>query len=348
MSDFQLPSISVVTPTLNAVSVLGKCLEAIAAQDYPKELIEVVIADGGSTDGTLGIVSEFKIQNSKFKVRVVENPLKTGEAGKAVGVKKATGDLIALTDSDNILPTKDWFRWMVEPFADPEVVGSEPWEYTWRRGDGFIDRYCALMGMNDPLCYFIGNYDRMNLLSGKWTGIDLEQDDRGGWVKVTLAGRGLPTIGANGTILRRDFLEKMEIGDYLFDIDILAEAVEKGGELKFAKVKVGIIHLYCGNDIGKFIRKQKRRIRDFLYHQKMGTRKYPWQKQNKMGLVKFVVSCVTVFPLLYQTLKGYLRKPDVAWFFHPLACWITLWVYGWGRVKGYFSVGEMDREGWGQ
>ena len=336
-----LPSISVIIPTLNAASVLERCLRSIAIQDYPKELVEVVVADGGSADATLEIAA-------KYGAKIYENPLKTGEAGKAVGARKATGDLVALIDSDNILPTRDWFRRMVEPFSDPEIVGSEPWEYIWRAEDGFIDRYCALMGMNDPLCYFVGNYDRMNLLSGKWTEIDLEQEDRGNWIKITLAGSKLPTIGANGTMLRRDFLSGLGVGDYLFDIDLLAQAAEKKGRLNFAKVKVGIVHLYCGSDIGKFVRKQRRRIRDFLYHQKMGTRSYPWQKQNKLGLVKFVVSCITIFPLLYQTLKGYSRKPDVAWLFHPLACWITLWVYGLGRVGALFGTSEMSREGWRQ
>jgi len=335
------PSISIIIPTLNAASVLEGCLRSIELQDYPKELVEIVVADGGSTDRTLEIARN-------YGAKIYENPLKTGEAGKAAALRQAQGDLVALIDSDNILPQTDWFKRMVEPFSDSEIVGSEPWEYTWRSKDGFIDRYCALMGMNDPLCYFLGNYDRLNILSGKWTEVEVGQEDKGDWIKVTLTKKGLPTIGANGTLLRRSFLEEVEVGDYLFDIDLLAEAVEKRGELKFAKVKIGIVHLFCGGDIGKFARKQKRRLKDFLYHQKVGDRSYPWQKQNKMGLVRFVLSCVTVLPLIYQSLKGYLRKPDAAWFFHPLACWITLWVYGWGMVQGLFSKKEASREGWGQ
>ncbi len=44
--------------------------------------------------------------------------LKTGEAGKAVGMKQARGEIIALIDSDNILPSRDWLSFMVEPFHD--------------------------------------------------------------------------------------------------------------------------------------------------------------------------------------------------------------------------------------
>jgi len=69
---------------------------------------------------------------------------------------------------------------------------------------------------------------------------------------------------------------------------------------------------------------------------------------NKTGIAKFVLSCLFVFPLLAQSIKGYLKKPDRAWFFHPIACWLTLWEYGWGRIGGLFVVRELQREGWRQ
>ncbi|MBU3956768.1 glycosyltransferase [Patescibacteria group bacterium] len=54
-----LPSISVLIPTLNAASVLGKCLKSIVEQDYPKNKIEIIIAHGGSTDKTLEIAKKY-------------------------------------------------------------------------------------------------------------------------------------------------------------------------------------------------------------------------------------------------------------------------------------------------
>ena len=341
MKSEKLSTISILIPTLNAVSVLESCLKSIANQDYPKEKIEIIISDGGSTDGTLEIAK-------KYKAKIYPNPLKTGEAGKAVAFKKARNELVALIDSDNRLPDEAWLKKMVVPFADSEIIGSEPWEFTYRLKDGFIDRYCALMGMNDPLCYFLGNYDRLNILSGRWTGLPVKQEDKGGWLKVTLKPGAIPTIGANGTVLRREILTKRNlVGDYLFDIDILAQLANQK-PVKFVKVKTGIIHFYCGSDIKKFIRKQKRRVKDYLYYQKIGVRKYPWQKQNKLGLLKFVFSCITIMPLIWQAIKGYLKKPDPAWFFHPLACWITLGVYGWGKLSGTVNIKQMSREKWGQ
>src|SRR3989338_8867906 len=159
MSDREFPTISVITPTLNAGKVLEAELKSIREQDYPQEKIEIIIADGGSTDSTIDIAK-------RFDAKIVENHLKTGEAGKAVGVKHAQGDLVALIDSDNILPDPTWLRSMVQPFLDdPNIVASEPWRYTYRKEGGFIERYCALLGMNDPIVLFYGNYDRLSTLT---------------------------------------------------------------------------------------------------------------------------------------------------------------------------------------
>lgn len=337
-----LPSISVLMPTLNAASVLEGCLKSITNQDYPREKVEIIIADGGSKDKTVEIAK-------KYNAKVYKNFLRTAESGKAVALKKAKGEFVVLIDSDNILPNKNWIKRMVKPFSSKEVIGSEPWEYTYRANDGFIDRYCALMGMNDPYCYFLGNYDRLNVLTGKWTSLKIKTVDCGDWIKVSFDNSGrIPTIGANGTFLRRSFLlERNQNKDYFFDVDVLTEA-SRCRTILFAKVKTGMIHLYCGSDIKKFIRKQKRRVSDYLYHEKSGARVYPWRKQNKTGIFKFIFCCFTILPLFFQSLKGYLKKKDSAWFFHPLACWITLVIYTEGRIASYFSVKEMDREGWKQ
>ena len=86
--------------------------------------------------------------------------MKTGEAGKAIGLKHTKNEIIVSIDYDNILPDKDWLKRMVKPFQDSEIIASEPIEYTYGKEDGYITRYYALLSMNDLLCLFGGNYDR--------------------------------------------------------------------------------------------------------------------------------------------------------------------------------------------
>jgi len=342
------PTVSILIPTLNASLVLENCLKSISVQNYPKDKIEIIVADGGSSDNTVEIAI-------RYGAVVVENKLKTGEAGKAAALKACGGDFAALIDSDNILPDSGWLGQMIEPLLKhAEAVGSEPWKYVWRKEDGFIDRYCALIGMNDPFVMFLGNYDRVNLLTGKWTEVEHGEEDMGGYLFLGLDRRGVPTIGANGTVFRTEFLKSRVRGDYLFDIDILAKEIKDKGSVKFIKVKNGIIHTFCGSDIGKFARKQRRRVKDYLFHlNEKKDREFSWgdmdlSGKNPWGMVKFVLSCILVVPLLVQMLVGLFKRFDTAWFFHPVACWITLWVYGMGRVGGYFKSAELSREGWGQ
>lgn len=320
------PTISIIIPTLNSRRTIGSCLDSIIMQDYPMENLEIIIADGGSKDGTLEIV---KSRLVGINYQVYFNPLKTGEAGKAVGVKMAKNQIIALIDSDNILPQKDWLKKMVEPFREQDIVASEPLYYTYRKTDPFITRYCALLGMNDPLCLFLGNYDRFSILTDRWTEVSFHAEDKGNYLKIEFPNpSNIPTIGANGFLIRRDILQGLFTGDYLFDIDIVYDLVYNN--YKIAKVKTGIVHLYC-RDISQFIKKQRRRIRDYNYYKRLGMRKFPWERTK--GVVKFIFFTLLTFPLIFQALKGFFKKRDFGWFFHPVACWLTLLIYGYNTLK---------------
>lgn len=331
-------NVSVVVPTLNSEKTLGQCLHSIHRQEYDGE-IEIIVADGGSTDETVSIAREY---NSL----IVENPLKTGEAGKAVGTREASGEIIAFIDSDNILPDQQWLGRMIAPFNDPAIAGSEPLRFEYRRHDSPLTRYCALIGMNDPLCLFLGNYDKFSTLTGRWTGLSIDSIDRGGFLEIHLNPDTLPTMGANGFLVRKRLLDLLDFGEYLFDIDVVHNLVALGYN-HFAKVKVGIVHLY-GTGLATLARKQLRRARDFHYYRDKGMRSYPWSRQERLGLIKFIVYCLLLVPLLAQSLVGYRKKPDMAWALHAPACLITFFVYSWGFIEGVIRPREQKRTRWSQ
>lgn len=333
--------LSIVIPTLNSERTLGACLDAILAQRFPRADFEIVVADAGSADRTL------EIARAKGVDAIADNPLKTGEAGKTAGIKAARGDVIALVDSDNVLPDADWLSRMTAPFDDPEIVAAEPIAYTVRPEDPALTRYFALLGMNDPICLFTGNYDRTSAVTGKWTGLDVPAEDRGDYLKLTLGASALPTIGANGFVFRRSLLDGCNWDPYLFDIDVLYERIVKTGAVKVAKVKTGIVHLYCAR-LADFARKQKRRIRDFLYFAETKRRTYPWNRQRKTGILLFCLCTASVLPLLVQMVSGWRRKPDRAWLYHVPVCAVTLWVYGVGTLRKLFGARQApaDRSAW--
>ncbi len=337
-----LPTISIVIPTLNSRSVLDECLRSITIQKYPQANLEIIISDGGSIDGTIEL-------SKKYKTKIVFNRLKTAESGKAAAVKIAKGDLIALIDSDNILPNNHWLLDMISPFKNKEILLAEPISYTYRKSDPLLTRYFALLGMNDPICLFIGNYDRYSYLTNKWTGLNFSQTQQSGYLQVTLDKTPIPTIGANGTIYRSQTLKRHILDqEYLFDIDILHKVIKKEGVAIIAKVTTGIVHTFVERSPQKFFRKQLRRINDLSYHQSQKSREINWEKSFKFGIAKFIASCLFVFPIIYQTALGYSRKPDRAWFFHPIACYSTFFIYIYGWIRGKISPSESSRQHWRQ
>lgn len=339
--------ISIVTPTFNSIRTLSDYMDAVLSQSYPHSMMEIIFADGGSTDGTIEKIDDYK-KNCDVKISLIPNPLQTAEAGKAVAVRAASGDVVCLLDSDNIIPDSEWISRMIKPFEETEIIASEPIEYTWRKDDSVINRYCALIGMNDPLCMFTGNYDRKCLITDKWTEVQREEIDKGDYLSIKFDPKMIPTIGANGFFMKRKELVDNFSGDYLFDIDVLWELLQKNPDIRVAKVKTGIVHLFCP-DIKTFCRKQNRRIRDFLFFSEAKGRKYPWSKVGKWKIVLFALCCVTVIPLLVQALIGFSRKNDFsAWAFHLVACWVTLVIYGSGTIKGLFHKEAASRDGWKQ
>jgi glycosyltransferase involved in cell wall biosynthesis len=332
--------VSAVVPTLNSEKYLAECLGSLRDQDYPGEL-EVIVVDAGSTDATLAIAREQGVD------QILANPLRTGEAGKAVGFRSARGGLILTLDSDNVVVGRDWLRQMVAPFEDADVISAQALRWDYRRSDYFITRWAALTGVNDPVALYVGNYDRYSYLTGRWTDCSHTAERRDGWLRVVLDPAEVPTMGANGYIVRREALDVVPVGDYFFDVDFVYDLVQRGHRT-IALVDVPVRHYYC-DSIGRYYKKTRRRIDDYFFFARAGTgRSYPWTTRNTRGIARFAISSVLVLPLLADVVRGARRRPDPAWLFHLPACWITLGVYGAGTIRGLVRPRMLERRGWRQ
>jgi len=345
MSGNEFPVVSFIIPTLNSERTLEKCLASIEAQDYPRDRIELVISDAGSTDRTLSIIEKFR-KLSAISYQLSANPLKTGEAGKAVAIDASKGEILAFVDSDNMLQGKDWLKKMVSPFEDKGIFASEVLYWHYDREDSVVDRYCALTGINDPICLFLGNYDRWSYLTGRWTGLELRsQTDKGGYLEVVLDSNNIPTMGANGFLIRKDILKHANYKPYYFDIDVMFELVKKGYD-RLARPKTSISHFFCDN-IATYVRKQSRRIKDYFYFKSKNMRSFEY-KIKSFAFFRFILYTILIFPLFLQSLRGNSQKKDAAWFFHPLACWITLIVYAFATIQSLISPRMLSRGKWRQ
>ena len=90
--DSGLPRVSVVIPVRNEEKHLRRCLDSIQRQDYPHELMEILIVDGCSEDDTDRIAASFR-NESDIEVRILENPEGNTPCGLNTGYKNARGDI---------------------------------------------------------------------------------------------------------------------------------------------------------------------------------------------------------------------------------------------------------------
>lgn len=88
------PFVSVVLPVRDEAPFLPRCLEALAHQTYPRERFEVIVADGGSRDGSAAIAEAYAARG--LPLRVLPNPAGTTPAGLNVGVRHARGEVIVI------------------------------------------------------------------------------------------------------------------------------------------------------------------------------------------------------------------------------------------------------------
>jgi cellulose synthase/poly-beta-1,6-N-acetylglucosamine synthase-like glycosyltransferase len=91
-----LPFVSIIIPCRNEEKFIGKCLESILNQDYPKEKMEVLVVDGMSEDRTREIISNLKSKISKPQIRLINNPKKFTNFAFNIGIKEAKGEIIML------------------------------------------------------------------------------------------------------------------------------------------------------------------------------------------------------------------------------------------------------------
>ena len=91
------PSVSIIIPCRNEEEFLGKCLDSIVANDYPKDKYEVLIIDGMSGDGTRKIIRDY-IQKNSF-IKLLDNPKRMVPCALNVGIKSASGEIIIRMDA---------------------------------------------------------------------------------------------------------------------------------------------------------------------------------------------------------------------------------------------------------
>lgn len=326
-----MKSISVIMATLNSGDILDSCLSSISNQNYNQDKIEIIAADGGSTDNTLEILN-------KYNAVVIPENTGSPEAAKGVALRKTSNELILEVDEDNILPNKNWLKRMVECFdKEPDIVGCYPWRYAHQWDDKPLNRYFSLFGVNDPVAYFMGKADRQDYLppKGKYK-LAGKAVDKGRYFLVEFTPENLPTVGGNGFLIKRDLLMKAKVNpEHFFHIDVNMDLVKQGLN-KYAVVKNNIIHA-SGEKFLKYFKKRYRYWNE-LYQQDDQYRRYSICKfaDDSLMIVLYSLYSLSIVGPLAVSFIGFLSLPDPAWFLHPLVCMGIFWIYFVSVLKSWY------------
>ena len=95
------PLVSIILPIRNEEESISLTLESILNQDYDKNKVEIIIADGLSTDGTLPIIREFQLMYRNIKI--IENKKKTVPGGFNNALNICRGEVVIRVDGHTIL-----------------------------------------------------------------------------------------------------------------------------------------------------------------------------------------------------------------------------------------------------
>jgi succinoglycan biosynthesis protein ExoA len=116
MTDPQ-PLVSVIIPCRNEVRTIGLVLEALDRQTYPRQRMEIIVADGQSSDDTRGRVRTYAGAHPEFPLRLIANPGLTAPTALNAGLRESKGEIILRMDAHSV-PDPDYVEQSVRALAE--------------------------------------------------------------------------------------------------------------------------------------------------------------------------------------------------------------------------------------
>lgn len=251
---------------------LQELLKSIEAQDFDKKEMEVLVI----TDGT-------------------------SESAKAIGIKRAKGEVVGILASDNELVEKDF---LTKHYDNASFHGAAyPNKYYYSKNDDVLNRYFSLIGGNDVLSFYMRKNDR-----GSYAGL----------ARFNMYG----SIGDNGYFIQKKLIENTDLDNY-YHIDNAIEADV------FTVAMPSTIWHKTGGNIFSFFAKRYRYGLQHAFNKNRRWHLVDFRKPTDITrFLWFIVATITVIEPLLLSLRGYMKIQDRAWFLHWPVCMGTLLTYG--------------------
>lgn len=115
-----LPKITVIAPVFNEREHVGRMIAQVMESAYPAELLQFIVINDGSTDGTEKSIEAARVRYPEVELITFQQSLGKRH-GMSAGADRATGDFLVFIDSDSFL-APDALKNLLKPFVDPEVA----------------------------------------------------------------------------------------------------------------------------------------------------------------------------------------------------------------------------------
>lgn len=333
----KLPKFSFSLPVYNEEKRLGRCLESIVNQDYPKENIEILVVDGGSKDRTKEIASAFEC------VRLFDNAKKLADFGAKISMREATGDLFVIFAADNDLAGSDWLSSVAELFIRHKDLYAVWGRMISGEKDSPVNRYYELI-QNDPLSFFVNkNLDSYIETAG------IEKIKERNFYIFDFDKRRPLIWGANGLVYRADAVRDLILREeFTADNDVFQMMAERYGTAKLAYSKGLNVYHHHVRDIFQWIKKWQRNYIEHYLNQRR-TRNLKWIcSQGFMNKLFFwtMYSFIPIFSIIHSAYLAAKNK-NRYWFYHPLVNFAQALTYslatisteeGWHLIRGNISL----------
>ena len=130
------PSISIIIPVKNRPQDIQECLASLASLDYPKDKVEIIVVNDGSTDSTSKVIQTFDIKAIHLTQSI------GASACRNLAAREANGEFLGFTDSDCV-PHPHWLK-ELSPYLNDERVGVVGGYVSNFYNRSLLDRYEAV------------------------------------------------------------------------------------------------------------------------------------------------------------------------------------------------------------
>ena len=238
----KLPTATIVVAARDEETRIGRLLDSLEAQDYPRDKFNVIVVDDRSRDNTADLVRKRNQNGVSFQVlRIRDEESPTGRSPKKYalsrGIELATGEIIVTTDADCWMG-KRWLRALLSPFVNPQVHGAtgvsrfvrpkedpKPW---WSDYESMEHLFYSVMAAGSIGAGHVGNAHGSNLAARK------EVYDR---------------IGGYGSN------DRVASGD---DVFLLQDVAKHGGKVVFIERPEGYVYSQPVNTIREWVNQRSR------------------------------------------------------------------------------------------